>query len=113
MKNATHKLVALTASVTMAALSAGISTASAQEAMSMDQLLRAVERGRIQDNNEAREREERFRAERANQDQLLRQAQADKAAAEARSRQLEGQFETNKAELKEVEAEAVASFEPM
>lgn len=105
MKNATHKLVALTASVTMAAFSAGISTASAQEAMSMDQLLRAVERGRIQDNNEAREREERFRAERANQDQLLRQAQADKAAAEARSRQLEGQFETNKAELKEVEAE--------
>ncbi len=34
---------------------------SAQQAMSMDQLLRAVEKGRVQDNKEAQEREAKFR----------------------------------------------------
>jgi biopolymer transport protein ExbB len=79
------------------------SSAVAQNAMSMDQLLRAVERGRVEDNQEAREREERFRAARADQQKLLSQAQANKTAAENRSKSLEAQAEANKEELRVVE----------
>ena len=37
-------------------------TAGAQQAMTMDQLLRAVEQGRVQDNKENKEREAKFAA---------------------------------------------------
>ena len=40
----------------------GSSSAVAQQAVSMDELLRQVEQGRINDNQENRQREERFRA---------------------------------------------------
>ena len=69
---------------------------NAQQAMSMDQLLRAVEKGRVQDNKEAQEREAKFRAARADQERLLKEAQAEKAAAENRSVSLEAQTEENK-----------------
>ena len=64
--------------VAATALIATSMPAMAQDAMSMDQLLRAVERGRIQDNKEAREREDRFKASRSEQQRLLVQAQTNK-----------------------------------
>jgi len=79
--------------------------ANAQQAMTMDELLRAVERGRVQDNQENREREARFRAERAQQDQMLSQARAEKKTEEARSTRLEATAEKNKEELKDLEEE--------
>jgi biopolymer transport protein ExbB len=72
---------------------------SAQQAMNMDELLRAVERGRVQDNQENKARESRFRSAKAEQDRLLREAEAEKKAEEQRSERLETEAEENKAEL--------------
>jgi len=77
----------------------------AQQAMTMDQLLRAVEQGRVQDNKENKEREAKFRAARADQQRLLQEAAAEKKAQEKRSQQLETLDEENKAELKRLEDE--------
>lgn len=100
-----HILRKILLPVTITALIATSMPAMAQDAMSMDQLLRAVERGRIQDNKEAREREDRFKASRSDQQRLLNQAQVEKNTAEARSKSLEATAERNKAELKVVELE--------
>ncbi|MBT8421572.1 MAG: energy transducer TonB [Gammaproteobacteria bacterium] len=91
----------------MAALGLGAasSPAVAQQAMSMSELLRKVEQGRVQDNKENREREQRFRAERGQQQTLLNNAVAEKRREEARSAQLEAQAATNKEDLKKLEAE--------
>jgi biopolymer transport protein ExbB len=87
------------------ALAAFAAPASAQEAMTMDQLLRAVERGRVQDNKENKAREAKFRDARAQQDRLLSEAKAEKAREERRSIQLEGVAEKNKEELVKLEEE--------
>ncbi|MGI9290091.1 MAG: energy transducer TonB, partial [Gammaproteobacteria bacterium] len=79
--------------------------AVAQQAMNMDELLRAVEQGRVNDNKENREREARFRAQGAEQDKLLGQARAEKVAQEKRSQQLETVAEKNKEEIKKLEDE--------
>jgi biopolymer transport protein ExbB len=73
--------------------------ANAQQAMNMEELLRAVERGQVQDNKENKAREARFRETRAEQDKLLREAKAEKAAQERRSQKLEAEAEKNKEEL--------------
>jgi biopolymer transport protein ExbB len=78
-------------------------TAGAQQAMTMDQLLRAVEQGRVQDNKENKEREAKFAAARADQQRLLQEATAEKKAQEQRSQKLEKQAEENKAELKRLQ----------
>ncbi len=90
------------AAVTALAVSTG---ASAQQALNMDQLLRAVEQGRVQDNKEHSEREARFRQERASQQRLLSDAEAEKAAEERRSVRLEAEAEANKKELGKLEDE--------
>jgi len=82
-----------------------VTPAQAQEAMSMDQLLRAVEQGRVTDNKENQEREAKFKAARADQARLLQEAQAEKKAAENRSAVLEKQAEDNKVELKTLQEE--------
>ena len=105
MKNTHKKLIPAVALILTVVGGALTTPVAAQQAMSMDQLLRAVERGRIADNQEAREREDRFKAARAEQQRLLNQAQAEKNTAENRSKALETQFEANKAELKIVEQE--------
>ncbi|MEJ2139196.1 MAG: MotA/TolQ/ExbB proton channel family protein [Gammaproteobacteria bacterium] len=91
----------------VAAMSAAFASAPAiaQQAMTMDQLLRAVEKGRVQDNKENSEREAKFKAARADQDRLLREARAEKAAAEKRSLQLEQQAEQNKAKLEQLKGD--------
>ena len=78
---------------------------AADQAMSMDQLLKAVENGRVQDNKENSDREARFKAAKADQQRLLAEAQAQKAAAENRSKSLEDQAEANKAALKQLQAD--------
>ena len=65
------------------------------EALSMDELLRLVEQGRINEDAENRRREARFRSRRNEQQRLLDQAEVDRRREEARSKRLEAQFEEN------------------
>jgi biopolymer transport protein ExbB len=76
---------------------------AAQQAMSMDELLRAVERGQVNDNKENKAREARFRESRAQQDQLLKAARKEKADQEALSVRLEGKAELNKEQIAKLE----------
>ena len=76
--------------------------AQEQKALSMDELLRKVEQGRVTDNRENQVREERFRKARAEQQTLLREAQSEKAREEARSQRLESEFEANDVEIGEL-----------
>jgi len=82
-----------------AAIASFSTQAIAQQALNMDELLRAVERGQVQDNQENKAREARFREARAEQDRLLREARAEKAAEERRSERLEAEAEQNKEQL--------------
>ena len=82
----------------------GPSSAVAQQAVSIEELLRQVEQGRINDNQENRQREERFRASRADQQRLLRDAEATKRTEEQRSERLENEFDANEGELDELKA---------
>lgn len=82
----------------------GPSSAVAQQAVSLEELLRQVEQGRINDNQENRQREERFRASRADQQRLLRDAEATKRAEEQRSDRLENEFDANEGTLDELKA---------
>jgi biopolymer transport protein ExbB len=93
--------VLLTAAVSFALAAPAL----AQNAMSMDELLRAVEQGRVKDNQENKEREKRFRAAGADQDRLLREARAEKTAQEKRSERLEAIAEKNKEEIAKLDAE--------
>ena len=82
----------------------GPSSAVAQQAVSIEELLRQVEQGRINDNQENRQREERFRASRADQQQLLRDAEPTKRAEEQRSERLENEFDANEGTLTDLKA---------
>ncbi len=72
---------------------------SGNTGISLDELLRRVQQGRVRENTENREREARFRAERANQAGLLRQAELDVDREEAISLTLEAQEATNNEEI--------------
>jgi len=102
MKNIFNKSLPLAA---MLACMVVAPVAGAQQAMTMDQLLRAVEQGRVQDNKENKEREAKFRAARADQQRLLNEATAEKKAQENRSKALETKAEDNKAELARLQDE--------
>lgn len=67
----------------------------AQEALTMDELLDLVKQGQVRDNQEMREREERFRQARGDQQRLLDQARADRTAEERRSQRLENSYNEN------------------
>jgi biopolymer transport protein ExbB len=101
------KTVNKSLSVALAAIGSLViaAPAFAQQPMTMDELLRAVERGRVQDNKENMAREARFAQERAEQDRLLREARAEKAAEERRSERLEDTAEKNKEEIAKLEAQ--------
>ena len=79
--------------------------APAQEASSLSELLRQIERGQAADSAEARRREAEFNSRQSEQQQLLAQARADRQRAEARGTQLEQNFEQNNAQLAVKEAE--------
>ena len=70
-----------------------------KQAMSMSELLRQVEQGRVDDNKENKAREARFAQAKSEQQKLLNEAKRDKGAQENRSQQLEQQFEDNDQEI--------------
>jgi biopolymer transport protein ExbB len=86
-----------------AVLLAGIAPAYAQEnkAMSMGELMKRVEQGRVTDNREHQQREQRFKQDKANQQKLLNEANATKRTAEARSERLETAYDANESAIAE------------
>jgi len=80
-----------------------IPAVNAQEALSLDELLRRVEQGTVKDNQENKAREQRFKASKSEQQSMLNKANADKVAEEKRSSRLENQFSTNREELDKLE----------
>ncbi len=74
-------------------------SAQEQKAMSMDDLLRQVEKGRVTDNRENSAREARFKQARAEQQNMLRDAEREKASEESRSQRLEDDFEANELDI--------------
>ena len=104
MKYATYKSISL-AALTIIGLGLIASPVMAQQALSMDQLLLKVEQGRVQDNKEARAREDRFNKAKSEQQRLLNEAKAEKQREERRSQRLEATAARNKEELKALEAE--------
>ena len=86
-----------------AALCAAPPLAMAQEAQaqSLEELLRQVERGLVEETRMHREREERFRNQRDQREQLLREAERELALEEARSVRLEQAFEANRLQIAE------------
>ncbi|MFQ5634412.1 MAG: MotA/TolQ/ExbB proton channel family protein, partial [Gammaproteobacteria bacterium] len=78
-----------------------VQPADAQEnkALSMSELLRQVERGRVSDSKENQAREARFAQAKTEQQKLLNQARREKSAEENRSQRLEREFEANDATI--------------
>ncbi len=79
--------------------------AQAQDAASLNELLRLIERGQSSDTAEARQREAEFNSRKSEQTNLLNAAKAERAAAERRGEQLEALFEANNEQLTIKEAE--------
>jgi biopolymer transport protein ExbB len=98
MKN---KIISVFAACVLTVTSLAAVPALAQEdkAMSMDELLRRVEKGRVDDNSANKKREEEFRKERSAQQRLLDESKATKTAEEARSQQLENSYDVNEEEI--------------
>jgi len=75
----------------------------AQKAVSMDQLLRRVQQGRIDDDKENRQREREFRNARTKQQKLLKDAKGRKAAEERRSQRLEQEYSDNEDQIAQLD----------
>ena len=89
------KFLQAAAFVMCGALTLSGGNALAQEAQSLDQLLKFVKKGQVAESKENRAREQRFAKDKANQAAALKQAEAERAREEQRSTQLENQFEEN------------------
>ena len=76
---------------------------SAEQTLSLDELLKQVKTGRVQDAAENARRLAVFEADKTRQRQLLSEAQAELTAEEKRSQQLEAGFEENDTEIAELE----------
>ena len=85
-----------------AALTIAVPADVQAQARSLDDLLRLVEQGRARDNQEAQQREQRFRSAQAEQQGLLRDARNRRTAEERRSEQLENTFDENELTIAEV-----------
>lgn len=70
-----------------------------KKAMSMSELLRQVEQGRVDDNKENKAREARFAQAKTEQQKLLNDAKREKGGLENRSQALEQEFEDNDQEI--------------
>lgn len=95
-----RRIIALLAAVIAAVMAAPVGAA---EALSLDDLLRKVQSGRIQDARENAARIKAFKANKAHQRQLLADAEVARSREEARSEALETAFEEN--DLKVVDLE--------
>lgn len=76
-----------------------LSNVQAAPALSLDELLKKVQSGRIQDNKEAASREARFRNNKGQRQSMLNDMIAERARQEQRSERLEAAFKTNEEEL--------------
>ena len=92
MKTKMFKVAALTLT---GALALGAGQVAAQEAKNLDELLKFVKQGQVEEAKENRAREQRFVRDKANQAQELKNAEAERARQEALSAQLEDTFEQN------------------
>ncbi|MEM7279299.1 MAG: energy transducer TonB, partial [Pseudomonadota bacterium] len=88
------KLLIAAATLTIAA-----GSAQAQDAVSLDQLLRQVQQGTTSDNRANREREQAFVRQKSEQQRLLNQARSERTALERRGEQLEALFESNNGKI--------------
>lgn len=82
-----------------AALTITTAQSAPQEPINVDQLLRQLQQGQFEQSRENKEREQRFRAQAADQERLLREAIAERNRLEQLSEQLETRFEQNEIEL--------------
>lgn len=103
MKQVVKHLVTAVAGLSIAAGFAF--SASAQQATSLDDLLRIVQENRQSAQRIDQEREQRFTSERANRQQLLQEAQQQFANEEQRSQRLQQQFAQNEIDLANKETE--------
>jgi len=81
------------------ALTVSAGPALAQEAKSLDELLKFVKQGQAQEAKENRQREQRFANDKANQAASLKRAEDERARQEALSTELENAFEANELEI--------------
>ena len=72
---------------------------AADEAMSLDTLLKQVQQGRLDESRENQAREEEFIRDKANQGELLQRANRERANLEAISERLEKEFEANQDDI--------------
>lgn len=103
MKQVVKHLVTAAAGITMAAGFAF--SASAQEATSLDDLLRIVQENRQSAQRIDQERERRFMDERADRQQMLQEARRELANEEERGQRLQEQFAQNEIDLANKETE--------
>ena len=89
------KIIKAAALVTCGMFTFSGSSAFAQEAQSLDQLLDFVKTGQIAESKENRSREAKFIKEKANQAAALKNAEAERTRQERLSTQLEKTFEDN------------------
>ncbi|HAD10474.1 MAG TPA: energy transducer TonB [Porticoccaceae bacterium] len=72
---------------------------AAEQAASLDELLRMIRSAKVSESKEHKQREQQFRSEKAQQQKLLNQAKAEKVAQERKSEQLEKLFAENEIKL--------------
>jgi len=88
--------------ITVAALSLTVGTVNAQPS-TLDELLKKVESGRYAESQENKEREARFRKEKAAQEKLLADAIKERTRLENLAAKREKQFEDNEVRVEEAE----------
>ncbi|WP_299077347.1 MotA/TolQ/ExbB proton channel family protein [uncultured Paraglaciecola sp.] len=95
MKNIFKNILLVTSLVCVA------NSVMAQEdkALDLDALLKQLEQGQFQQNQQNVQREQEFTAKRSEQDQMLRQAKQSRDATLAKSEKMETQFEENEFKL--------------
>ncbi len=85
--------------VTALTLAMALPQARAAQTLSLDDLLKQVQQGRIDDRKTNKEREARFIAEKNNQKKLLKEMKARQKKLEKQSAQMEAQFDKNEAQI--------------
>lgn len=106
MKNRNIKPLIVIAAAALVGFIGGVTPATAQDnkAMSMSELLKQVEKGRVTDSQEYKAREQRFRQAKSEQQTMLNDAKREKGQEESRSQRLESDFEANDLQIAEYTA---------
>jgi len=80
----------------------GTAVAQDNKAMSMSELLRQVEQGRVSESRDYQAREQKFRQAKSQQQTLLNDSERERAQQASRSQQLESDFEVQDAQIAEL-----------